>query len=430
MEEAVYWWEGQGAPEAGSEELPPKVDLLIIGAGYTGLSAAIAAHDAGASVAVADAGAPGIGASTRNGGMFGAHPRLPYDRLKTLFGEAVARGVMAEATIALDFVRDLQVREGINCDYQNTGRISLAWTRKDFEAQKRMVGRLAEMTDVDAYVVEKADLRDEVGTDLYHGGLVLPQHGAINPRKFHDGLMAAATRRGVPVVGDCEVTALTRSGGGWRADTPRGHVEAEKVILATNGYTGGLVPHADRRVFPLPSFIIATEKLSPNLLRTLAPKGRMMVETRARHSYFRLSPDGTRILWGGRAAMTPKSLKTVSKRLRATMEEVWPESKGVDLTHVWTGNTGYSFTHMPQVGEAEGVHFALAMSGSGTVMAPYLGAKAAWRALGDPRGETAYAGTTLSTSPLYFGGYPYFLEAAELWYRMVVDRAQNIRAKL
>ena len=429
MKESPYWWEDRPPLPDLAERPPAAVDILVVGGGYTGLSAAIAAHDGGAAVAVIDAGYPGAAASSRNGGMFGAHPRLPLAQLTEKFGAEVAKGVFNEATPALSFVRDLQVREGIDCDYQNTGRIALAWTRKDFEGHKRLVDDLAK-TDVEARLVEKKDLGEEIATDLYHGGVVLPQHGAIQPRKFHDGLLSAVLGRGVPVVGTCEALAVERVSGGYLLKTSLGEIRAEKVILATNGYTGRAFPWADRRVFPLPSFIIATEPMSDNLLGKLAPGRRMMVETRARHSYFRISPDGSRILFGGRCSMKPVDMKTAARRLKATMCEVWPELKDIALTHAWTGFTGYAFTHMPQVGEAEGLHYALAYSGSGTVMAPYLGAKAAFRALGDPRGETAYAGTTLRTSWMYPGGDPHFLKAADIWYHWAVDPAQNIRARL
>lgn len=431
MKHTPYWWDDRPGPPPSSS--PPdggaatRADILIIGAGYTGLSAAIAAHDGGASVIVVDAGEPGEGASSRNGGMFGAHPRLSYEDLSQKFGADVAMRVSREAPSALSFARDLIAREEIDCDLQQTGRLQLAWTRADFEGHKRLAAFLNENTDIQAQIVEHADLGDEIGTDRYFGGLVLPDHCAVHPAKYYDGLRAAVARRGVPVYACRPVTRLRR-GAPFVAETPAGDITADKVILATNGYTGGAFPWHQRRVFPLPSFIIATEPLSPNLLAKLAPGRRMMVETRARHSYFRLSPDGTRILWGGRCSMKPVTPEIATARLRATMAEVWPETQDVAITHTWTGNTGYSFNHMPHVGEQDGLHYAMGFSGSGTVMAPYLGAKAAWRALGDERGETAYADTVLSRSALHPGGAPHFLKAADLWYRFAVDPTQSRRA--
>lgn len=416
-----YWWEGL-APEPLEAGLPARCDLLVIGAGYTGLSAALAAQECGARVVVVDAGQPGQGASTRNGGMFGAHPRLSWEVLSQRFGAAVADGIFAEATPAQRFVQDLIAAEGIDCDLQPTGRIQLAWSEAHLQGQRRLAERLREKSDVEVAVVERAALPSEIATERYFGGIVFPGHCAIHPAKFHRGLLRAVLRRGIPVVAEAGVRALTREGAGFLAQTAKGPVRAGKVVLATNGYTTAAFRWHMARVFPLPSYIIATQELPANLLGHLAPGRRMMVETRARHSYFRLSPDGRRVLFGGRASMVHLDLGEAARRLRATMCEIWPELEDASLSHVWTGNTGYSFGHMPHVGEDRGLHHAMGFSGSGTVMAPYLGAKAAFRAMGDARGETAYAHTTLGRHVLHPFGKPHFLHAADAWYRGWVDR--------
>ena len=154
-----------------------------------------------------------------------------------------------------------------------------------------------------------------------------------------------------------------------------------------------------------------------------------MVETRAQASYFRISPDGSRLIFGGRAAMVDINLEKAARRLFAKMCEVWPALHDIKLSHVWTGNTGYSFNHMPHVGERDGLHFAMGYSGRGTVMPPYLGAKAGWQAVGDKRGETPYSKTQLPTRWFHPGGRPLFLEAANVWYREWVDRAENRAAR-
>ncbi len=420
-----YWWEDVTWPDLSDEMLPDQVDLLVIGAGYTGLSAALAAHDAGARVAVIDSGQPGQGASTRNGGMLGAHPRLGWDTLAARYGVDAADGIYSEAEVALDWAKGLIQTEDIACDFEETGRIQLAYTASHFEAQKDRAVQVSEKGGVPCHIVPRADLGSEISSPLYKGGMVFASHAGLHPAKYHLGLLAAVRRRGVPVVPGCAASRVDRTKAGQLVATSRGDVKADKVVLATNGYTGAAFSWFARRVFPLPSFLIATEPLSPNLIGELAPGRRMMVETRARHSYFRISPDGTRILFGGRAAMMPIGLDKAAHRLHATMTEIWPSLAGVKLSHVWTGDTGYTFGHVPHVGEHNGLHYAMGFSGGGTVLAPWLGRKAALQALGLPGGETAYSAPRLTSRWFYRGAQPRFLHAADLWYRHVVDRREN-----
>lgn len=423
-----YWWDAlDGVP--ADDALPGKVDVLVIGAGYAGLSAAIAAHDCGARVAVVDAAQPGHGASTRNGGMFGAHPRLGWAELARKFGSKVADALFAEAAPALDWAKGFIAQEGIDCDLQQTGRVQLAWTADHFAAQRKLAQVVAGKSTVKVNLVEREDLGREIETPRYFGGLLFPEHCGLHPAKYHQGMRRAAQRRAIPLTGDAEVRRLDRDGAGFIAHTPKGDVRADKVILCTNGYTTPNFRWHVARVFPLPSFLIATEELPENLLGHLAPGRRMMVETRARHSYFRLSPDRRRVLWGGRASMRPLPIEQAARRLHDTMAEVWPELAEVRLSHAWWGNTGFAFNHMPHVGEDRGLHYAMGFSGSGTVMAPYLGAKAAWRAMGDARGQTAYADTVLRRHALHPFAKPHFLKAADVWYRQVVDRIETARGR-
>lgn len=423
-----YWWDA-AEPVATPDPLPDACDVLVIGAGYTGLSAAIAAHECGARVVVVEAGVPGEGASSRNGGMFGAHPRLSWDKLAALFGAETADALFAEAGPALAWARRFIEAEAIDCDFQTTGRIQLAWTGSHHAAQRRLADTIQTKSDVEVAVLDRDGISADISTDRYAGGLVFPDHGALHPAKYHRGMLRAVMRRGVPVVSHAKVEALTRSGARFEVDTPKGRIRADKVILATNGYTTRPFGWHVKRVFPLPSYMIATENLPPDMLADLAPGRRMMVETRARHSYFRLSPDGTRILFGGRASMRDLPLAQAAARLRGTMAEIWPSLQDVTLSHAWKGNTGYSFAHMPHVGVQDGLCFAMGFSGSGTVMAPYLGAKAGYLAVGDARADTAYARTHLPRHALHVFDRPHFLKPADLWYRYWVDRTENWQAR-
>lgn len=425
-----YWWDGVGEQPDLSSAPPDRTDVLIIGGGYTGLSAAITCADAGARVTVVDAWRPGAGASTRNGGMFGAHPRLPFETVQKRFGEDAARGIYAEARSAYDFTHQLIEREAIDCDFAITGRIQMAWTKAQFEAQKKLVAAITARADFNMEIIDRDALQRDINTARYFGAIRFPDHAGLQPRKFHDGLLTAALKRGVTIVRDCPVETLKRTPTGFEAVTSNGTVRCERAILATNGYTRGRFGWFRRRVFPLPSYLIATQPLSPETIRQLAPAGRMMVETRARHSYFRVSPDGSRIIFGGRASMTQIDPQRAAKRLHQTMCGIWPDMHDIKLTHSWGGNTGYSFTHMPHVGVRDGLHYALGYSGSGVAVAPYLGMKVAHRCLGhEDAGQTAYSATHLTTNPLHWGGKPHFMKLTDWWYRNVVDVREDRSAR-
>ena len=369
-----YWWDGVTWPELPLG-VPDKTDLLVIGAGYTGLSAAIAAHDAGARVVVIDSGQPGKGASTRNGGMLGAHPRLGWDTLAKRYGEAVADALYAEAGEALDWVKNFIACEGIDCDLKETGRIQLAYTDDHYAAQRKVAAQVSEKGGVACRVLTQQDLAGEIDTPLYKGGILFPNHAGLHPAKYLLGFLDAALRRGIAVIPDTPVTGIVRTAMGHQVRTPRGTILAGRIVLATNGYTGGDFPWHHRRVFPVPSYLVATVPMTPDLIARLAPGKRMMVETRAFHSYFRISPDSTRILFGGRAALVDIGMTAAARILRRKMGEIWPELSGIELSHVWAGNTGFTFSHLPNVGERDGIWHAIGYSGGGTVLALGLGAR-------------------------------------------------------
>ena len=419
-----FWWDGVTWPETGGD-LPEKTDLLVIGAGYTGLSAAIAAHDAGARVVVIDSGKPGEGASTRNGGMIGAHPRLGWDTLAARYGASVADGLFAEATEALNWVRATITREEMNCDFEECGRLQLAYTDAHFSEQKKLADQMAKKGVGPCRILNRDELQNEIKTPLYKGGLLFEHHSSVDPARYLLGFLQAAQRRGVIVLGNCPAVKTVKVSEGQRVSTPKGAIVADRIVLATNGYTGMQFPWHNRRVFPVPSYLIATEPLEKAQIDALAPGGRMMVETRATHNYFRVSPCGTRIIFGGRASLVDIALPRAARRLYQKLIGIWPSLDGVRLSHVWTGNTGFTFARLPHVGEAGGLHYAMGYSGGGTVLAPWLGRKAALMALDASGSETVFHQTKLQSRWFFRGGRPRFMRPVDLWYRHRVDRRED-----
>jgi glycine/D-amino acid oxidase-like deaminating enzyme len=194
-------------------------------------------------------------------------------------------------------------------------------------------------------------------------------------------------------------------------------------VVATNGHTGRLTPELCRRIIPLKSYIIATEELPPRLAERLSPKGRMFVDSNRKLSYFRLSPDGRRVLYGGRAKLTDSDERTSALGLYRRMVSVWPELLGVRLTHSWRGNVALTFDHLPHMGDhlpgmgnRGGLHFAMGCNGSGIAMAGYLGHQVALKILGRQNRPCPFEGP-FPGHPLYRGN-PWFLPAVSAWYRL------------
>jgi len=246
--------------------------------------------------------------------------------------------------------------------------------------------------------------------------MVAEASGALHPALYHRGLATAARRAGAIVAEDAGVMAITKRPGGFVLTTPRGRIEAREVLVATNGYTGPVTPWLRRRLIPLGSYIIATERLPPETVRRLVPRGRMIVDTNRVLSYYRPSPDGARILYGGRASFRRATAAEAAPRLHALMTRVWPELARTRVTHAWTGNVAFTFDHVPHMGVHEGVHYAAGCQGSGVGMASYLGCQVALKLVGKRMEPSAFDNLPFPTRPTYTGD-PWFLPVVGGYYR-------------
>ena len=412
-----WWWEAVPAIEGDQSPLPARSDVAIVGGGYTGLSAALTLSRAGRSVIVFEAQRLGHGASSRNGGMIGSGHRLGFAALTAQLGRPGAVAIFREGLASLDFTTALIEREGIDCHLDHCGRFRAAWRARDFETMAREIEELRREIDIEADVVPKTEQHREVNTDCYHGGIVYHRHGALHPGLFHAGLLARARAAGARIANRCPVTAITPESGGFMLATARGRVDAHHVIVATNGYTGPESPDLRRRLVPLSSYLIATEPLAAAEISNLIPGGRMIVETRSRHCYYRASPDGRRILFGGRAALSAIGPVPAAERLRKLLVQVFPSLAQTRLTHSWSGRIAFPRDQMPHIGVAGGIHYALGYSGSGVAMAPYFGHKVALKVLGAADGQTAFDTVPFPAIPFH-RGRPWFLPLLDVSYRV------------
>lgn len=412
-----YWWEGAPLSDLPSNPLPATADVVVVGAGFTGLSAGLTLARAGRSVVVLEKDRPGEGASSRNGGIASGNLRLGFGDMIAAFGLDRAKRIYGEGMAARRDLGRFVEDEGIDCQYAPVGRFTGAMRSSDYENMARQTDLLNEHLDFGAVMVPRAEQHAEVGTDLYHGGMLRPDIAGVHPAMLHRGILDKALDAGAEVHARTAMEGISRENGGFEVTTARGRVRAGEVVVATNGYTGPASPWLRRRVVPIPSQIIATAPLEPALMDRLMPKRRMLGETRNLYHYYRPSPDGTRIVFGGRAGADTDDPIEKMRHLGGNLVGLFPALAETEITHSWWGYTGYTFDFMPKLTQHDGVYYAAGFCGSGVVWARWIGTKAAQRILGDAAAKTVFDEFDFQTRPLYWGR-PWFIPLVVAWYGM------------
>jgi glycine/D-amino acid oxidase-like deaminating enzyme len=403
-----------GEPMAPAAEPPPeRVDVAVVGAGYTGLSAARTLARRGARVAVLERERIGAGASGRNGGFVLPGFQVGLADLADRAGDTRAAELFQWSLDAIRALEAVIEDDAIACDYVRCGSLNLAARaghRRMLETEAECLDRLAGYRTV---LLEQDALADEIGSSRYHGGLLDPSAGALHPWRYVRGLAAAARRAGASLHEDTEVTALERGAGGHFARTTRGSVRAAEVLVATEGYTGAAFGWIRRRVVPVGSYIVATAPLAADLAARLVPRARVLFDSRRLLHYFRLSPDG-RMVFGGRVAMTSLGTERAARVLGKAMRTVFPALAAAPVDFAWSGRVGFTRDLLPHAGRVGGVHYALGYGGHGVALATWLGGRTGDAiAGGAPIPELGPAPPV----PLY-GGRPWFLPLVDAYYRL------------
>jgi glycine/D-amino acid oxidase-like deaminating enzyme len=412
-----YWTADAPLPAAPEAPLPAAVDVVVIGSGYTGLSAARETALAGRATLVLDAGGIGGGCSARNGGQVAFSIKPSHGRLTRLHGERIATRIYQEALEAVDRLKALARDEHLDCDWRDVGCFVGAHTARLFGALVHEAESQPQGLALPFRVVPRERQAEEIDSPRYHGGVVYPGDAAVHPARLVIALHARAAAAGADFRSHCAVESLSRTPSGFEVRTARGTVHARQVLIATNGYTGTFSPWHRRRILPLGSYIIATEPLDPALVRRLIPHGRNVGDTRRVVVYFRPSPDGRRILFGGRAAARETDVTRCVPRLRAMLAEVFPELARVRISRAWMGFVGFTFDTLPHLGGSEGLYHCMGYCGQGVPSATFYGRKIGLTMAGRPGGETALAGLKFPARPLYTGD-PWFLPAVVAGYRL------------
>ncbi|WP_284313349.1 NAD(P)/FAD-dependent oxidoreductase [Labrys miyagiensis] len=423
-----YWWEAAPTMPLPQRPLPKKLDVLIVGAGYAGLSAGLSLAREGRSVGALDAMNPGEGASSRNGGITSGSIRPDYATIARRFGEEKAIAIEAEGKVAREFLYDFIKTEAIDCDFQLTGQFKGAIGHQQYERAARSAEQLAKKLGIESYAVPYAEQRNYIGSDFYRGGTVRMDIGGLHPAKFHAELLRVALSSGLAVHSNTAVTSIERDGAEFRVVTSAGTVQARQVLVCTNGYTDGAVPFLRRRLVPVRSRIIVTEELSPELMARLMPKRMMLVEGRQLSFYYRPTPDGRRILFGGRDSSRVGDPAAPKLFLRKGLVNIFPELENARLSHTWFGNVAMNRDMLPRIFEKDGMVYATGFCGSGVVWAPWIGRCAAHKLMGHgEEAQTAFDFRPPAFIPFYRGN-PWFMPAIIQAYRMQ-DRVALWRAR-
>ncbi|WP_414439644.1 NAD(P)/FAD-dependent oxidoreductase [Burkholderia sp. 22PA0106] len=396
---APYWWDA-APPETDHSPLPASVDLLIVGSGYCGLSAAAEAAGHGLSTAVIDAEELGAGGSTRSGGMVSSGQKLALtNAIRGVSAERLQR-LMRESIASFDFLKHLVASERLDADLHISGRFFGAYTTQHFDTLRAQGELLREKTGVTVHVISRDEQRALVGTDYYYGGILIDEYGGLHTAKYHRALRELARRRGATLHSHAAAQKIERIGNTgaarFRVHTARGTILAGRVLVATNGYTGDLLPFLARRVLPVASYQIATEPLPPGLMDALNPGRRMVSDSKRNLFYTRPSSDGTRILFGSRPAIRELDERDAARRLHAKLVTLWPALRDVRLTHAWKGFVAMTNDRLAHLGEADGIHYAVGCNGNGVALMTWLGQRIARRIVG----AAAEAG------PFAEGGFP------------------------
>ena len=426
MLEQNYWLTTVTMPDVSrSRPLPEAVDVAIIGAGFTGLSAARTLAGRGAKVAVFESQTIGWGASSRNGGMVLTGLKLGVNKLISMYGRDLARRMYAASLATIACVERIVHEEGIDCDFSRSGHLEVACKQKHFDDYARQVEVISREFNHHLRVVPRDELRAEIGSDIYFGGMVDEVSAGLNPAKYVAGLARAAAGAGAAIYENAQVQRVEREARagmqGWRVTTSQGTIWARDVFVATSGYTGDATPALRKKIIPIGSYIITTEVLPQELAGELSPRNRMIYDSKNYLYYYRLTAD-RRMLFGGRAAFFPETADTIRQSaeiLRQGMLQVYPQLKEVKTEYVWGGTLDFAFDIMPHAGKLNGIYFAVGYAGHGVAMATYQGQKMAEFMAGEkpdnPFSEIAFPGAPLGL----YNGKPWFLPLAGAWYKFL-----------
>ena len=423
---AVAWHEDAPNPSDHfvplDAPLPASVDWIVIGGGFSGLSAARRAAERGARVLLLEKGALRDGASSRNGGMahvgFGASTRSIIDR----FGTDGAREWFDLSRAAVHRIADLAGRgeaslltsTGIDAQWNGTGHVELTHAERGVPGL-HAEAELRESLGLPVRLLDRGEVQRLTNSESFAGGLAVAEGGGVQPARLQAAMAAATRAAGVEIREQTPATGIIPIAGGYEVRTRRGSIRTQHIFGGVNGYADRLFPALRRRAIPVGSYMIATEPLAPDLLAQVSGNGEMRFDTRNFLSYWRPTPDG-RVAFGGRTSFWPDSLPRIARTLAARMRQIHPQLASTKVTHAWGGRLSFAFDRLPRIARLDGVTHLSGCAGSGVALMTLLAEQTIdWELGGDPPLPARIGWPPV---PVPYEGIPWFLPIAGIGFAL------------
>jgi glycine/D-amino acid oxidase-like deaminating enzyme len=357
------------------------VPVAIVGGGFTGLSTALHLAEQGVQATVLEAVEPGWGASGNNGGQINPGLKHDPDQIEADFGAELGRRMIEFSYGTTNFTLDLIRRYQIPCEARQNGTLRAAYNEAGAAGIER-TARQCIRRGMPVTLLDQTQMREITGTDRYLYAMLDARGGDLHPLSYARGLARTAIAAGATVHGETPALSLRRDGARWRIETPRAIVHAEKVLIATNGFTDDLWPALRRTIVPVFSSIAATAPLSDEVARAIMPTRPVLYESGHITVYYRIDRRN-RLLMGGRGPMrwirTPSDISYLVRYA----ERLWPQLNGVTWTHGWNSRLAITADHYPHVHEpAENILISLGCNGRGVALSTAMGGQLARRLIG------------------------------------------------
>lgn len=409
MEHADSFWSATANPHKKRQPLQETIetDVLVIGAGFTGLAASYFLQERSISSIIIEANRVGWGASGRNAGMLTTGYKKGLGAITKKWGLEEARWMNQLTVSCIELVKELVNRHQIPCSYESNGSIRLAYKKKHLAKLQKDQEFLARNFDYPTYLVPERKIHHEIDSPYYYGGLIDPHSDAFHPLNYALGLADVIEQRGGKIFEMTSAKRIKKVKDGYRVFTEQGiEIKAKEIIVATNGYTTEVTKSLQKSIIPMGSHIVTTAPLGEAAERLL-PTNRVCSDTKNFLYYFRRTPDN-RILFGGRVSYknkfsgvgqaSPQMYQAIAKSLY----EVFPQIKGAPIDYTWGGETAFTLDFFPHIGRMKnGAHYAVGFCGHGAAMTTLMGKYLADNVAGVVRDKSSLERMKLQRVPLH-----------------------------